>query len=207
MCSTPAHNEQGPLPVCWIHKTTGTCKSHLRFQETNVCVPVPRSSSEGRGGHRGAVGTAQVLPQLCPLPTNIWLCIPYPAGGMAALGCGSSPVPGHSRAPQGGIPWSSVFSPSSLSYSPCWVRLAGPPAQLGYTGDTLVACFVLQEDAFVPPLPLMGPHPVLGMSYIKWASPPRFTGLRKDLLPQSTAAVGVTSPIPCFLQSCFSQGW
>lgn len=32
--------------------------------------------------------------------------------------------------------------------------------------------------------------------------------LRKDLLPPSTAAVGVTGPIPCFLQrSCFSQGW
>lgn len=143
----------------------GTSKSHLRFQKANVSVSVPRSSSEGRGGWGcsapsapdralpewpGAMGTtqveaaAQVLPQLCPLPTKIWLFIPCPAGEIVGLGFGSSPgdpagVPGDSGAPQGDIPWSSVFSPSSLT--PCWVRLAAPSAQLGYTGDTLAECF------------------------------------------------------------------
>lgn len=169
---TPAHSdEQGLLHVCWIHKVMGSLVSGSKRQ---MCVPVPRSSSEGRGGWgcsgpgapgralpewSRAVGSAQVeaaaqvLPQLCPLPTKIWLCIPCPAGGIVGLSFGSSPgdpagVPGDAAAPPGGIPWRCVFSLSSLSYSPCWVRLAAPPAQLGYTGDTLAECFVFQEDAF-----------------------------------------------------------
>lgn len=152
----------------------GTCQSHLLFQKTNVNVPVPRSSSEGRSGWGcsdpgapgrallecpRAVGTAQVeaaahvLPHLGPLPTKIWLCVQCPAGGIVGLSFGSSPgdpagVPGDSGIPQGGIPWNCVFSPSSLSYSPCWVRLAAPPAQLCYIGDLLAECFVFQEDSF-----------------------------------------------------------
>lgn len=169
-----SYDEQGPLSVCWTHKAMGTCKSHLRLQKTNVSIPVHRSSSEGRGGWScsdlGAPGralpewpraggtaqveaAAQVLLQLCPLPTKIWLCILCPAGGIVGLSFGSSPgdpagVPGDCGVPEGGIPFSCVFSPSSLSYSPCWVRLAVPPAQLCYAQDTVAEYFVFLENAF-----------------------------------------------------------
>lgn len=63
----------------------------------------------------GAMGTiqveaaAQVLPQLCPLPTKIWLFIPCPAGEIVGLSFGSSPgdlarVPGDSGTRQSDIP-------------------------------------------------------------------------------------------------------
>lgn len=163
-----------------------------------------------------------MLPQLCPLPPKIWLCIPCPAGGIVGLGFGSSPgdpagVPGDGGAPPGGILWSCVFSPSSLSYSPCWVRLAATGSSpsttwlhWGHAGRML--CF--SGRCFLTSFACDGASSSTGHALHKVGITPMFTGLksiqglRKDFLPHSTAAVWVTSPIPCFLQrSCFSQGW
>lgn len=166
---TPAHSdEQGPLSVCWIHKVMGASKSHLRFQKTNVSVPVATSSSEGRGGWGcsdpgasgkvlpewpRAVGAAQVLPQLCPITTKIWLCIAYPAGGIVGLSFGSSPadpagVPGDSGAPQGGIPWNCVFSLSSVIFSMVDETGSSPSTTLLHWGHTGRVLFFFRKMLF-----------------------------------------------------------
>lgn len=171
------------------------------------------------GGTAQVEAAAQVLPQLCSLLTKIWLCMLCPAGGIVGLSFGCSPgdpagVPGDSGAPQGGIPFSCVFFPKfSVIFS-----------MLGETGSSLsttllhwghsgrVLCF--SGRCFLTSFASDGASSSIGHELHKMGITTTFTGLktiqglRKDLLSQPTDAVGVTSPIPCFLwRSCFNQGW
>lgn len=97
----------------------------------------------------------------------------------------------------------SMLGETGSSPSTAVLHWGHPGSMLCFSGRCFLTSFASDEASFsiVHELHRMGINPMFtGLKTIQ--------GLRKDLLSQSAAAVGITSPISCFLQrSYFNQGW